>query len=145
MSKITIEVEIEKLSEKGRAALAVLFAEVSKPAVPLQQAETADQLAEKVYKQLARTTAMKGVLDALLDSSTVSQDDLWKAAGYEGWGAAMSGVLSSLTRNFQKCGGKGVFHHRETGNDGKYVFRLMDEEMRAPLLRSRERYQKNLV
>lgn len=147
MSKMTIEVDMEKLTEKGRDALGILINEISKSSSPVVESDTINTMADKLYARFARKASMRGVLDALLDSKggILTYPEVCEASGHKKGGSGLAGVMSSMTRNWQRYGGKGRFHRwDEAGGEG-WAYRLVDAGMLEPFRKARERFKKHVL
>lgn len=143
MSKVTLEVDLEKLTEKGRVALAVLMAEISRAPSAEVKSGTVEQMSDKLYRKMAKSKAMVGLLCALLDKGSLTMTEVYKAAGKEhADGPAIAGVLSSMTRNWQKYGGQGRFM---VWDELASVYKLGDEGFLEPLSQARKRFTKSTL
>lgn len=149
MSKITVEIDLATLSERGRAAFQILTEELSGTSKPDAQCETITQLAEKLYSRMTRKTKrnpdlkMKRLLNALLDSKSgkLSLKEIKAATGLEG--SSLAGALSSMTRNMKRYNkiAKGAFlvWNESEGTHGAY--QLADPGLLAPLISARNKHK----
>lgn len=147
MSKMTIEVDTDKLTEKGRNALGIIVEELSRSSAPLVESETINVMADKLYARFARKESMRGVLDALLDSKSgvLTYKEVCAAAGHKSGGPALAGVLSSMTRNWQRYGGKERFHRWDEAGGEAWAYRLADAGLLEPLRKARDRFKKRVL
>ncbi|MDD5209846.1 MAG: hypothetical protein PHV36_10700 [Elusimicrobiales bacterium] len=142
MSKVTIEIDLNKLSERGKDAFHTLMGEISRPSTHAATSETIERLADKLYARMARKESMRSVLDAILDSkdASLTVEEIFEKTGFKG--ASLAGVLSSQTRNMKRytsIGNKSFLAWSEAGGkSGSY--HLSDMGLLEPLLNARKKY-----
>jgi len=147
MSKVTIEIDLAKLSERGRAAFQVLTEELSGTSTEGSRSDTLTQLAEKLYTRMTRKTKrkpnlkMKLLLNALLDSKSgqLSLKDISSRTGIEG--SVLAGALSSMTRNMKRYNkiAKGPFLCWNESVSPNGAYQLADPGLLEPLRTARQK------
>lgn len=143
MAKITLEIDMDKLTERGHEALKTLMADIANPISPGVPSLTIEHMADKVYARMARKPSMVGVLDKLLDKKILTYKEVCDAAGHKDGGPALAGVVSSMTRNWQRYGGKGRFMEWNESANGEWLYQLVDAGMMEPLRKAREKFKKS--
>jgi len=144
MSKVTIEIELSKLSSRGHEAFRVLMQEISKTHTQAAPSVTIELLAEKLYKRMARKPSMRGILDAIIDSKdgSLTFEETCKASGHPAGKAQLAGVLSSMTRNWKRYTsiGKKPFLSWEESEQGTGSYHISDAGLLEPLRNARDKF-----
>jgi hypothetical protein len=144
MSKVTLEIDLEKLSEKGRGALETLMAEISRSPERQVMPETIERLADKLYRRMTKVEGRKGamrkILEALLIKGSLSMEEM-KEAVESKKKSTVAGALSSMTRNWKKYAGRDKEQFLVWDeNIGEGAYRLEDKGMLEPLREARKRH-----
>jgi len=105
---ITLALNPGKLSNDGKRALTALLKEcmVASNRVDLTEDPVNHAtIAHSFYKYVSRYPSQKGVVDLMLDKTVATYKEVKKAAGHPNGGSPMAGVMSSITRNWQRSSG----------------------------------------
>lgn len=144
MGKMILEVDLVRLTAKGRRALGVLLDELCTPTVVVP-ADDLDAIAEHFYAQIRKQPqqAVRRVLDAVLDKGSLAYKDLCDVSRHPQGGRPLSGVLSSMARIWQRIPGPGVLHRYE-GRGDTSTYRIASPQVLESLRRAREKINTRL-
>ena len=105
---ITLSLNPSRLTTKGKKAFELLLTEcmgASNVPGPISSAPDKRTVTRSFYKYVSRHDSQKGIVDFILNDAVATYKEIKKAAGHPNGGAPMAGVLSSVTRNWQRASG----------------------------------------
>lgn len=103
---ITLSLNPSRLSAAGQKAFQVLIKEcvgMSNQPGSTPVPYTAKETARAFYKYVRKHNSQRAIVDLLIEKAVATYAEVKKAAGHPAGGAPMAGVLSSITRNWQRA------------------------------------------